>query len=79
LRCLCCLSNRGAKTLAQITEARQSKPQQHDPWSPRPDQSGDLAEIEVEGYDNPPVLGRTSEDFLIGQIGQPDIANVDAP
>jgi hypothetical protein len=58
--------------------ARQSEPQQHDSRARGPDEAYDFAEIEVKRYDYPSILGGAGEDFPMGQIGKPEIADVDS-
>jgi hypothetical protein len=62
--------------LAQVIPASQSEPQQDDRRTSGPGQPDDLAEIEIECYDNPPVLGRSSENLVIGQICETNFASV---
>jgi hypothetical protein len=53
-----------------------SQPEQHDSWTRRRGEAENLAEIEVEGYHDPPRLPGASEDFPIWQTGEPGIANM---
>ena len=58
--------------------ASQSEPQQYNRCSCGCSQTHDFAKIKVEGYDDPPVRSRPSEDFAIRQICETNFADVNS-